>query len=176
MAMTIQEISKILDEVNFGHKLDEEDNMIISGGGTDENTLAFFINLLDDGETFQMDGRLLDDNKEMIKAKDHKYVAVLMVYLLQRNYETKFGTWEFNPEDGTVRVMVEIPLADNILTAAQLKRITEMMVSCSQEQGHIKHILATGELPKEETPAEMIATLEAMLAQLKASANGDDGI
>ena len=170
MAMTLKEISAILDEIEFKHSLKEEDEMIFSGGGSSENRLGFFITTPEDGEIFEMDARPLDANSDFIKAKEHKHVNVLMSYLLLRNYQTKFGTWEFNPESGIVRLMVEIPLEDNNLTKTQLNRIVKMMLSCSKEAGEIKHILEHGSLPLDgDEAAKKIAELEAMLAQLQGS-------
>jgi hypothetical protein len=173
MAMTLEAISTMLDELEFTHTLRTEDSMIFAGGGSSDNRLGYFIDLQEDGEIFQMDARPLDDNGDLVKAKDHKHLNVLMSYLLLRNYQTKFGTWEYNNENGTVRLMVEIPLEDNDLTKKQLNRIIKMMLSCSKETGDIKHILAHGSLPLEgDDAAKRIAELEAMLAQLQGSTSG----
>jgi len=168
MAMSIKEISAVLDEIDFNHKLDEEDDLIYSAGGNSENTLAFFIRARENGELFDMLARLLDDNRDQIDAKGSAHTNVLMSYLLLRNYQTKFGTWEFDSEDGTISFAVEIPLEDNNLTKKQLKRIVNLMMSAGEEAGNIKHILAHGKLPLEgDDAAKKIAELEAMLAKLQ---------
>ncbi|MBU4110839.1 hypothetical protein KJ988_07545, partial [bacterium] len=168
MAMTLQEIASIFEELEFGHHLKEEDSVIISAGGSAENRLAYFVRAREDGELFEMSGRLLDEETNVISAKNHKYVNILMAYLLQRNNDTKFGTWEFDSSDGTISINIEIPLEDNQLTKAQLKRITGYMISCGTEAGEIKHILEHGKLPLGgDEAAKKIAELEAMLAQLQ---------
>ena len=170
MAMNLQEVSTVFTEIGWAHKLNEEDEVIISGGGNDTSNLAFFTRIHEDGEMFDMAGRLLDDNYDQITAKENAHVGTLMAYLLLRNYETKFGTWEFDQESGIISFAVEIPLEDNNLTAKQLGRITRLMNSAGEEADNIKSILATGKLPLSgDDAAKKIAELEAILAQLQGS-------
>ena len=168
MAMTLKEISTIFDDIGFGHKLDEEENIIISAGGSEENRLAYFVKMREDGEMFDMVGRLLDNNTDQIDAKGSKYTKELMAYLLLRNWETKFGTWEFDHTTGFFSFAVEIPLEDNNLTKKQLQRIISIMIGASKEAGDIKSILRTGKLPLEgDEAAKKIAELEALLQELQ---------
>lgn len=168
MAMTLKEVSTIFNDIGFSHKLDEEDNVIISAGGNSDNRLAYFVRMREEGEMFDMAGRLLDENTNQVNAKGNKYTTELMAYLLLRNWETKFGTWEYDHSDGFISFAVEIPLEDNNLTKKQLQRITKIMMSASKEAADIKSILATGKLPIEgDEAAKKIAELEAMLAQLQ---------
>ena len=168
MAMTLKEVSTIFNELEFNHSHLEDDNLIISKGGAKGNTLAYFVRLREDGELFDMAGRLLDEENDQITAKGNPHTKVLMAYLLLRNYETKFGTWEFDSEEGTISFAVEIPLEDNNLTKKQIARIVKIMMSAGNEAGAIKSILKTGKLPIEgDEAAKKIAELEAMLAQLQ---------
>jgi len=168
MAMSLKEVSAVLTEIDWKHRLDEEDEVIISMGGNSDNTLAFFTRMREDGEMFDMAGRLLDEENDQINAKGNEHVNVLMAYLLLRNYQTKFGTWEFDLEKGVISYAVEIPLEDNNLTAKQLKRITRLMNSAGEEAGNIRSILSTGSLPLDnDDAAKKIAELEAMLKQLQ---------
>jgi len=178
MAMSLEEVSAKFTEIGWNHKVEEDNNLIVSIGGNEENNLMFFTSLPENGEIFDMAARLVDAEGGQIKAKDNQYVNVLMSYLLLRNYETKFGTWEFDINDGTISFAVEIPLEDNTLTNKQLTRITGLMNSAGKEAGVIKHILETGEIEKEDSEAEMIAKLEAMLLMLKSqgSDSSEDGI
>ena len=168
MGMTLKEVSNILDEIDFKHSLLEEDDLILSKGGAKGNSLAYFINMRENGEMFDMIGRLLDDEDDQITADGNPHVNVLMAYLLLRNYETKFGTWEFDSSDGTISFAVEIPLEDNNLTKKQLARIVKIMMSAGNEAGDIKSILKTGKLPLDgDEAARKIAELEAQIAQMK---------
>jgi len=167
MAMSLKEVSTVLDSIGWKHRLDEEDSVIVSMGGNSTSDLMFFTRMRENGEMFDMAGRLVNDDGQ-ITAKGSQYTTPLMAYLLLRNYQTKFGTWEFDQEDGTISFAVEIPLEDNNLTEKQLKRITKLMNSAGEEADNIKSILATGKLPLGgDEAAKKIAELEAMLAQLQ---------
>ena len=180
MAMSIKEISDVFTEIGWKHRFSENEEVIISGGGDEDNNLMFITNSDDDGELFNMVGRIMDDDNNQINAKDHKHVNALMAYLLLRNYETKFGTWEFDIENGVISFAVEIPLEDNKLTAKQLERITRVMNSSGEEASNIKHILETGKVKEEMSDAEMIAKLESLIAMMKDNSSSDssdsDGI
>jgi len=168
--MTLEEISAIFDEINWKHTYKKEDDVIVSIGGNSTSNIMLFTRLSEDGEMFDMSGRIINDEGEQLSTKESKHIAPLMAYLLLRNYETKFGTWEFSKESGIVSYAVEIPLEDNKLTAKQLKRITSMMNSSGDEADNIKHILEHGSLPLDgDEAAKKIAELEAMLAQLQGS-------
>ncbi|MDF1884109.1 YbjN domain-containing protein [Sulfurimonas sp. SAG-AH-194-C21] len=170
MAMTLKEVSTIFTELDFEHKLIEEKDLILSAGGNKNNRLAYYIRCRDEDKTFDMAAQLLDDETNHISVKGSQHMPTLMAYLLLRNYQTKFGTWELDPEDGDIKFTVEIPLEDNTLTKAQLKRIIKIMNSTSDEAKDIKSIVATGKLPlDEDEAAKKIAELEAMLAQLQGS-------
>lgn len=170
MAMTLKEVSTILTELDFEHKLFEEKDLILSAGGRKKGRLSYYIRCRDEGKTFSMEAQLLDDENNNIAVKDNEYMPTLMAYLLLQNYQTKFGTWELDPKDGDIRFNVEIPLEDNTLTKSQLKRITAIMNNTSNEARNIKSIVATGKLPlDEDEAAKKIAELEAMLAQLQGS-------
>ena len=169
MAMSLKEVSTVLDNIGWKHKLNEDDKVIVSMGGNSSSDLMFFTRMGEDGEIFDMAARIIEDSTQ-VTAKGSKYVTELMAYLLLRNYETKFGTWEFDKEDGTISFAVEIPLEDNTLTEKQLKRITRLMNSAGEEADNIKSLLATGKLPLDgNEAAKKIAELEAMLAQLQGS-------
>jgi hypothetical protein len=169
MAMSLKEVSTALNNIGWKHRLDEEDNVIVSMGGNATSDLMYFTRMRENGEMFDMAGRIVNDEGQ-ITAKGSPHTTPLMAYLLLRNYETKFGTWEFDNEDGTISFAVEIPLEDNKLTEKQLKRITKLMNSAGEEADNIKHILEHGSLPLDgDDAAKKIAELEAMLAQLQGS-------
>lgn len=166
--MSLQEISDIFTEIGWKHELHQDDEVIISAGGNDSSTLGLFTRMREDGEMFDMAGRLLDNEMKQINAKGNQYTTELMAYLLLRNYQTKFGTWEFDHTDGTISFAVEIPLEDNKLTKKQLQRIVNIMNSSGKEADDIKSILATGKPSLDgDEAAKRIAELEAMLAQLQ---------
>ena len=96
----------------------------------------------------------------------------LFSHLLFLNYKTKFGTWEFDPSDGDIRLAVEIPLEDALMTEKQFLRIKDFMVQNGDTHAdEILHILKTGEAPEDDSKADMVAMLEKMLADLKSDSS-----
>mgnify|MGYP002642063193 CR=1 FL=1 len=111
-------------------------------------------------------------SKDNLNIKDHKYAGQVLSHLLFLNYKTKFGTWEFDPSDGDIRLAVEIPLEDALMTEKQFLRIKDFMVQNGDTHAdEILHILKTGEAPEDNSKADMVAMLEKMLADLKSDSS-----
>ena len=181
MAVTLEQIAGYLKELELKFTHDEEDERIVLFSGTEDSPYAHFIRTREDGGIFEWNMQILDENKDTLKIKDKKYAGKVLEHLLYLNYQTKFGTWEFDPSDGEVRLAVEIPLEDALMTVKQFTRIASLMMDISSDVDDIMKILNTGELPKDDNEAEMIAKLEAMLAMLKSddssgSSDDSDGI
>jgi len=170
MAVTLQEISGWLDTEEIKH--DKNDERIMFGAGDEDNTQAYFIRARDNGDIFDASMQILDENKAFVSLKDKEYAGKVLEFILLKNYQTKFGTWEYDPADGDVRLNVEIPLEDAVMTQKQFSRIIQMMITDGTKTSmQIKHILKTGEIPADNTEAEMLAMLEQMLAVLKSSSD-----
>jgi len=180
MAVTLNQIAQWLTEkeVNFHH--DTEKEVIIFATGNKGTMQYHFIRTKENGDIFEWQMQILDENKNQIMIKDHQYVTKALSHMLYLNYKTKFGTWEYDPSDGDIRLAIEIPLEDALMTTKQFDRILNYMIRDGQNGADdIRHILSTGEVSKESTEDNMIAQLEAMLAQLKGESSSDsitDGI
>jgi len=174
MSVSLEQIAKWLESQSVKYKHDTEKEVIVFGAGNDETTQAHYIRAKEDGTMFEWQMQLLDENTKNISIKNHEHAELALSHMLYVNYQTKFGTWEYDPSDGDIRLAVEIPLEDSVMTEKQFNRIFSYMVSNGQENSdEIRHILATGELKEDNSDAEMLATLEAMLEMLK-SKTGDD--
>lgn len=178
MAVTLEQIATWLkeNEIKFEHNTEKE--VIVFVMSSDEASQAHFIRTREDGELFDWAMQLLDSNRDNVNIKDNQYAAKVLSHMLYMNYQTKFGTWEFDPADGDIRLQVEIPLEDALMTEKQFKRILGFMRKNGQEGADaVLHIMKTGELPEENSEEEMIATLEEMLAKLKGeTATSEEGI
>ena len=180
MAITLEEVATRLKEkeVKFHH--DTEKGLILFAAGNEETTQSNFIRTPEDGSLFKWQMQILDSEKDKITIKDHPHASVAITHMLSLNYGTKFGTWEYDPSDGDIRLAIEIPLEDAVMTDKQFSRVFGYMIDDGQDGADdIRHILKTGEVPKDksESNAEMIAKLEAMLEVLqKYSSSDSDGI
>lgn len=178
MAVELKQISVWLNESEVKHNHDEEREVIVFAGGDEEHTQSYFIRARDKGEVFDLNMQLLDSERDNITIKDHPHAGLALAHMLHLNYNTKFGTWEYDPTDGDIRLAIEIPLEDAIMTQKQFDRIMGMAFRNGGDMAkEIRHILNTGEVPEDNSKDEMISQLEAMLAQLKgADVASDDGI
>lgn len=175
MAVTLEQIAGYLNNADLKYKHDEEKELIYLISSDEESMYSHFIRAKEYGDIFEWQMQILNDTMENLNIKDHKYAGIVISHLLFLNYKTKFGTWEFNPKDGDIRLAVEIPLEDALMTEKQFQRIISLMLNdANQHAEEIMHILNTGEVPKGNSEAEMLAMLEKMLAQLKDTSSDDD--
>lgn len=118
--------------------------------------------------------------QKFLKIKDHEHSGIVLPHLLYLNYKTKFGTWEYDPIDGEIRLAVEIPLEDALMTESQFKRIFEFVVTnVDTYYNEINKILETGELPKDDNDIEdllMQMLLKVIKDKKTDSSNDEDGI
>jgi len=173
MAITLEQISTWLTEKETNHKHDTDKGIIIFATGNSETTQSHFIRARENGELFSWQMQILDSELDNIKIKDNQYLLEILSHILYMNYNTKFGTWEFDPTDGDIRLVVEIPLEDAIMTEKQFSRIYGFMTANGQEGADaVRSIMKTGKAPLDsDEAADRIAQLEEMLRQLQA---GDD--
>ncbi len=176
MAVTLEEISGWLDQMEFKYKL--EDDKIILFSSDEDSTNMHFLKAKDDGRIFEWKMIIVDEEKkEQFKVKEHEYLSTLLVYLLQVNYQTKFGTWEYDPKDGEITLNVEIPLEDAKMTYKQFERICSLTMDTGEYTDNIKKILETGEIPvnKEDEMMQMLKALLVM-AEKELEAESEEGI
>jgi len=179
MSVTLEQLTAYLDNKDLKYKYEEDKERIVLISGDEDITNAHFIRVREDGDIFEWQMQILDSKRDIVTIKEHKYAAKVLSHLLYLNYKTKFGTWEFDPSDGDIRLAVEIPLEDAIMTEKQFNRVAGFMLGdASEHTKGILSILETGETPVDDSESSMIAALEAMLSQLKGESSTDttDGI
>lgn len=195
MAVTLQEISGWLDNIGLKHDIKEDDSKIITAMNQDR-FMGITIEVEEDGELLQIYSNLLigEENKSL-KVKEHEHSGLVLQHMLKINYDTKFGTWEFDPKDGEIRFAVEIPLEDAKMTEKQFKRIISVIAQSEDGFAELLKIMETGECPEDKTMDDMLtmmlmgmlkeklgddADLDDLMKKLKGSGNSasdtDDGI
>ena len=172
MAITLNEISRWLEEDDTKHQVKEEKDLIVFGAQGDVKT-AHFIKLRENGDMFKYEIQMLDEEQNMFKVdKNHQYIQTILEYLLYENYNTKFGCWEYDYNDGDLKYTIEIPLEDATMTQKQLKRISSLAFGDVDTMfNNITKILKTGEMPEDDDSST--DDLLKKLLLLKALENGD---
>lgn len=179
MAATFEQIVGYLEKAELKFDYMEDKKVIVLMTSDEDSSYGHFIRLREDGELFEWQMQILDENHDSLKVKEHQYLDKFLTHMLYINYNTKFGTWEYDPSDGDCRLVIEIPLEDALMTEKQFMRISSLMLRDADTYAdELLHILETGEFPKKEDDGDMIAQLEAMLAKLKGSKtdSSEDGI
>ena len=177
MAVTMDEIKGFLESNDLKYHYDQEHEMIVLVTDDEDSTYTHFLRAREDGDIFEWQMQILDENSDMLRVKEHPYLRELLIHLLYLNYNTKFGTWEYDPSDGDVRLAIEIPLEDAKMTQKQFDRIAGyMFVDGAHSAEEIMEVLKTGKVSKDDDD-EMIAELKAMLALVEEESSfSSDGI
>lgn len=151
MAISIETIKGYLKKCGIENFGTPEEDVILFGTQTPFGTQGFIIRLLEDGGMFRMSTNMLDENNNVLSVKEHKYLNMVLAEMLFKNYQTKFGTWEYNTETGEIVLTVEIPVEDGTITLNQFKRIMDLLVrDGGQGFNDIKYILKHGKKQSEE--------------------------
>lgn len=171
MAIKIETISGWLDEVGAIHQID--DNNIVFGMADNENDAkkSVVIQLHEGGEIFQMYMNLLDDDLNKVCYKDHQHLQLILTHVLHFNYQKKFGTWEYDPKDGEIRLAVEIPIEDGTLTHKQFQRIFYFFTRDGQQGFEdIMKIAESGVIPENDDAESLLQMLEALRSSFEKEA------
>lgn len=159
MAFTLQEVGRWLHLMDIKYHHDVEKEVIIFQISDDSNKGSVFIRAKEDGELFAMDFEpMMVENNFLDIKPNHPHINTLLMRMLYENYMCKFGTWEYDPNDGDIKMTVEIPLEDAKMTEKQFRRIFSIISTALDFVDVMKHIIKTGELPPEDD--------EVMAAQL----------
>ena len=93
-------------------------------------------------------------------------------------WQTKLIQFEYDPDDGEIRPVIEFPLEDSTLTARQLHRCLRGLTQLVDDHdAMLRHALETGEIRTNGSPPRdrAIAELEELLRRLREEAGGGQG-
>lgn len=107
--------------------------------------------------------------------KDGPHREAVFQTCLVISYLTKGVQFEYDPNDGEIRMILEFPLEDNNLTSKQLRRCIQLLAGIADEyyepmMAAINEGKAATSAIADESRAQAIAQLEALLARMKAEA------
>lgn len=181
MAFTLEEIGAYFNnDVKF--EIDTEQESLIFGmtDGTEKGMV--FIRARENGEVFSLEMEPLNEDQSRFDIpSNHPHVHLALPQLLFANYSTKFGTWEYDPNDGDLKFSIEFPIEDGTITQKQFERILSGVSSAFEYQAQFRHVLETGTLPVQEFKLEQLKTLiDTIVKQVEAqqtpSKEYEDGI
>lgn len=159
MSVELKNISCWLDNLEMKYEIKEDEDKILLGLNHEGIIYGVVIEIEEDGGLLQIYcNQFIDEEQNILKVKNHKYLLLILQHILNINYKEKFGAWEFDLFDGEVRFAVETILEDSIMTEKQFERVLGHVLDSQKGFTQINHIMNTGELP-EDDEMDMIAEL-----------------
>jgi hypothetical protein len=159
MGATLEQIATYLDKAGWKYQIDEEECRILTGVFA-ENVEDFLIvvQLDEDGEFFE-----LFAPRVLAGVKEHPHKTAILQTMLSISWETKMLQWEYDPNDGEIRAIIEFPLEDSTLTERQFNRCLHGLVQLVDEiaMPRLKAVMETGQDPGDlEEGERLLLTLQ----------------
>ncbi|MFZ9881926.1 MAG: hypothetical protein ACO3QC_11045, partial [Phycisphaerales bacterium] len=94
------------------------------------------------------DGKVLDAYvPRAIDATGCKHKAALFAALLWISYTTKYVQFEYDPEDGEIRLMIELPVCDAKITKLQVEIVITVLLNVLNEYYPVfRHAMDSGKV------------------------------
>lgn len=163
MAISSAKIKQYLKEVDFNY--DERDaNTIVTGFSDDANNkVVIVISLMEDGEYLQM--RTIKHLDDLVAEAEPERRAELLKWMLNKNYTTKNGAWEYDPDDHDHHLSIGHVIEDGDLTLKQFMRMLGVMTQSASLIPEMKQVLGIKDAaidPVELKRQELLAQLRAL--------------
>lgn len=169
MTVSVEQIASFLDQIEFNYE--RQDGFIRSGMQlAGDHSIILIFKAPNEGRIFELTvGRVIPT--EVIQASAHK--AAFHLYLLSAAWDTSFGTPEVDRADGEVRVLVEVPLADAVMTVDQLRLCIKGAAQlCEKIRTEGLEVLKTGLLPATAPSADAATMARLQIIQLMETEQG----
>ena len=169
MSVSVDQIAAFLDQMEFKYEragAGIRSAMQLAG----DHTVGLIFGAPNEGKFFELSvGRIIPT--EMIQASKHK--AVFHLYLLSAAWETSFGTPEVDKDDGELRVLVEVPLADAVMTKEQLGLCIHGAAQVAEKiRSEGIEVLKSGQLPAQAPKADSETMARVLIISLMETAEG----
>ncbi len=161
MAINITQIQGYLDELGVNYENRDEDTIVFPMSDK-ENKIVIVTKILEKGEYIQM--RTLKHLDDLVsEATEEKRVALLK-WMLGKNYKSKLGSWEYDPEDHDHHMAIGHSIEDGELTKKQFHRMFKVVANSLDDIPEMKEILgvSSGMSAKEKKRQELMQQLQAL--------------
>jgi len=168
MATTLREISGFLNEEGLKHSDPDGKDYIRTGFRTDnyrnpdgEHSLSIIIRLEEDGEFVKV---FAPEAYKCPSDLSSFHRLSLFQTLLQVSWMTKMVQFEYDPDDGEIRPIIEFPLEDALLTRRQISRCLHALAQIL-DRHHEAIVDAVNHGLTPETPKANMEAYEEFLRQ-----------
>lgn len=163
MAINTDTLKSYLKLIDFSYDEHDENTLVTGTQDDDGNKVMIVIKLMEDGEFLQL--RTIKHLDDLVAEAEPEKRTELMKWMLNQNYSTKTGAWEYDPEDHDHHIAVGHVIEDGDLTAKQFVRLLKVMINSASKIPEMKSILGFGEPaidPVEQKRQELLAQLRAL--------------
>lgn len=143
MALTLDQLRRLADSINFRYYLDPNSPTLLCGAQGKSGTYQFVMSL-------QLDGRFLQLRtiRYQLCQANHPHTAAALRVLAELNHQLRFVKFGWDPKDGEVMAWGDIWLVDAGLTQAQFSRVLSNFLPAIDDQyPRVSKTIATGRDP-----------------------------
>ena len=162
MAISLSKIEAYLDEMEVSYKVRDEKS-IVTGFGEQPNSVMIIIILSEEGEFLEI--RTVKHLDDLVAEARQEKRTKLLNWMLNANYSSKIGAWEYDPDDHDHHLSVSFPIEDGDLTVKQFGRMLGVVAKSAQLIPEMKAVLGLAdgaEDEKERKRRELLAQLHAL--------------
>lgn len=163
MAITAKTLKQYLEQADFNYEERSEDTLVTGFTGDSGDSVVIAIRLMEEGEYLQM--RTLKHLDDAVAEAQPERRDALLKWMLNRNYTTKLGSWEYDPDDHDHHIAIGHPIEDGDLTYKQFVRMLGTLAKSTDLIPEMKSILGLSEPeldPVEQKRQELLAQLRAL--------------
>lgn len=163
MAISTAKIKQYLDEVDFKYQERDSDTIVTGFSDDQGNKVMIVIRLMEDGEFLQM--RTLKHLDDLVAEAEPEKRVELLKWMLNKNYTTKAGSWEYDPDDHDHHLSIGHVIEDGDLTSKQFMRMLGVLTKSASLIPEMKEILGINDAavdPVEQKRQDLLAQLRAL--------------
>ncbi|GAA0787017.1 YbjN domain-containing protein [Marinobacterium sediminicola] len=163
MAINTAKIKQYLKEIDFNYEERDADTIVTGFSDDDGHQVVIAIRLMEDGEFLQM--RTIKHLDDLVAQAEPEKRVELLKWMLNKNYTTKTGSWEYDPDDHDHHLSIGHVIEDGDLTCKQFLRMLGVMTSSASLIPEMKAVLGISEVaidPVEQKRQELLAQLRAL--------------
>ena len=156
MAITMDDLKKLLDDGKLNYYLDPKRDAVLLGFGGLNGRFQITISI-------QVDGRFLQFRSMGYAScpPDHPHLAAVHRLLLELAYTLRLVKFSWDPRDGEIAAFADIWLMDAKLTPEQFQRMLQNFIPALDTSfPRIRQTLESGKDPGPEDPAALAAKIK----------------
>lgn len=169
MATELSTLKLILDKIEINYQERDENTLILPYTGDNDSKIMVVVRLLEDGELVNIHTvQHLDD---LVAQATEENRVKLLEWMLYRNYQTKIGTWEYDPSDHDIHFSCEVILEDEEINIKAFIRAFSTVLKSADVIEEMKQVLGVASAEEDEKEKKR----QELLRQLR-ELEGDNGI